>query len=418
MLTNTAVYQPVDERVPPVLRLAMAPGRAAARHGDHVGVPRDHARDRPPAPRPGRRRRLPRAVPVRRPARRDRRVRRRHPGHRGPPEPARARAHRRRRHAGSTSPRCCSGARATRCSPRGTCATCVTRLPQADVHRFEGAGHLVVEDRDVAGGVLRWLDARGLGRGRSPEPRPDRARRAVPPARGGARRAVRRRRHRDRRARRRTRGVRRWRALAARTDELARGLSALRRPAGRPCRAARAARCRPDGRSCTPACAWVPWSSSRTPVSACRASRAPCAPPSRSVVIGIERALVAARWLRWAPTLISAGPLRPGVRRALGVRGVARRGRRARPVVGGGAAVARARRGRGDPVHLRLDRAGQGRRVHAPPARGDAGRGRRDVRHRSGQPAGRRVRAVRAARAGARRDERRARTWTSRRPAR
>ena len=35
------------------------------------------------------------------------------------------------------------------------------RLPHADVHRFEGAGHLVVEDADVAGGVLRWLDAQG-----------------------------------------------------------------------------------------------------------------------------------------------------------------------------------------------------------------------------------------------------------------
>ncbi|WP_026535138.1 alpha/beta fold hydrolase [Arthrobacter sp. H14] len=34
------------------------------------------------------------------------------------------------------------------------------RLPRADVHRFEGAGHLVVEDRDVAGTVLRWLGQR------------------------------------------------------------------------------------------------------------------------------------------------------------------------------------------------------------------------------------------------------------------
>jgi len=34
------------------------------------------------------------------------------------------------------------------------------RLPQADVHRFEGAGHLLPEDADVAGAVLRWLDER------------------------------------------------------------------------------------------------------------------------------------------------------------------------------------------------------------------------------------------------------------------
>ncbi len=33
------------------------------------------------------------------------------------------------------------------------------RLPHADVHRFEGAGHLLAEDVDVAGTVVRWLDA-------------------------------------------------------------------------------------------------------------------------------------------------------------------------------------------------------------------------------------------------------------------
>ncbi|GAB3260394.1 alpha/beta fold hydrolase [Arthrobacter pigmenti] len=31
------------------------------------------------------------------------------------------------------------------------------RLPQADVHRFEGAGHLVMEDRDTAGTIMDWL---------------------------------------------------------------------------------------------------------------------------------------------------------------------------------------------------------------------------------------------------------------------
>ncbi|MEE6296161.1 alpha/beta fold hydrolase [Georgenia wangjunii] len=34
------------------------------------------------------------------------------------------------------------------------------RLPHADVHRFEGAGHLLPEDADVAGTVMTWLDAR------------------------------------------------------------------------------------------------------------------------------------------------------------------------------------------------------------------------------------------------------------------
>ncbi|WP_230976395.1 alpha/beta fold hydrolase [Georgenia wutianyii] len=34
------------------------------------------------------------------------------------------------------------------------------RLPHADVHRFEGAGHLLTEDADVAGTVVAWLDSR------------------------------------------------------------------------------------------------------------------------------------------------------------------------------------------------------------------------------------------------------------------
>ncbi|MGC0249598.1 alpha/beta fold hydrolase [Pseudactinotalea sp. Z1748] len=34
------------------------------------------------------------------------------------------------------------------------------RLPQADVHRFEGAGHLLPEEADVAGTVVRWLAER------------------------------------------------------------------------------------------------------------------------------------------------------------------------------------------------------------------------------------------------------------------
>lgn len=32
-----------------------------------------------------------------------------------------------------------------------------TRLPHAQLHRFEGAGHLLAEDADVAGAVVRWL---------------------------------------------------------------------------------------------------------------------------------------------------------------------------------------------------------------------------------------------------------------------
>lgn len=34
----------------------------------------------------------------------------------------------------------------------------ITRLPHADVHRFEGAGHLLPEDRDIATPVFSWLE--------------------------------------------------------------------------------------------------------------------------------------------------------------------------------------------------------------------------------------------------------------------
>ncbi|WP_207457765.1 alpha/beta fold hydrolase [Herbiconiux sp. SYSU D00978] len=36
----------------------------------------------------------------------------------------------------------------------------IDRMPHADVHRFEGAGHLVAEDADYAGVALAWLDER------------------------------------------------------------------------------------------------------------------------------------------------------------------------------------------------------------------------------------------------------------------
>lgn len=36
----------------------------------------------------------------------------------------------------------------------------LSRLPHADLHRFEGAGHLVAEDRDIAKVLFTWLDER------------------------------------------------------------------------------------------------------------------------------------------------------------------------------------------------------------------------------------------------------------------
>lgn len=46
----------------------------------------------------------------------------------------------------------------------------ISRLPHADVHRFEGAGHLVAEDRDIAAPIFQWL-GRNVGprEGGSPE---------------------------------------------------------------------------------------------------------------------------------------------------------------------------------------------------------------------------------------------------------
>ena len=121
---------------------------------------------------PVRRRRLPRAVPVARPAWRDRRVRRGHPGDGRPPEPPEleriAEGVTRR----STSRRCCCGDRATRCSPRATCATCASGCRRRTCTGSRVRATSWSEDRDVAGGVLRWLDARGLGDGASPEPAP------------------------------------------------------------------------------------------------------------------------------------------------------------------------------------------------------------------------------------------------------
>ena len=184
------------------------------------------------------------------------------------------------------------------------------RLPHADVHRFEGAGHLVVEDEDVAGAVLRWLDARD-----DPEPataphEPYRALGATLDERadddGTALIEL---------AGPRSRRVT-WAALAARTDQLARGLAASGvRPGDR------VALLVPPGADLTAvlyAClrlgAVVVVADAGLGVQGLtRAVRA--ADPT--VVIGIERALVAARWLRWAPTLVSAGPLRAGVARSL-----------------------------------------------------------------------------------------------------
>ena len=53
----------------------------------------------------------------------------------------------------------------------------IDRLPHADVHRYEGAGHLVAEDRDYAAALLAWLgdNADRLGGSAAVSPRADAA---------------------------------------------------------------------------------------------------------------------------------------------------------------------------------------------------------------------------------------------------
>lgn len=48
----------------------------------------------------------------------------------------------------------------------------IIRLPHAKVHRFEGAGHLVAEDRDIATPVFQWLagNVEGVSKGESTNP--------------------------------------------------------------------------------------------------------------------------------------------------------------------------------------------------------------------------------------------------------
>ena len=62
------------------------------------------------------------------------------------------------------------------------------RLPQADVHRFEGAGHLVAEDRDIAAPLFQWLQANlgDAGEGRSAAPAPAEDAEAAAPVRSAA----------------------------------------------------------------------------------------------------------------------------------------------------------------------------------------------------------------------------------------
>ena len=208
------------------------------------------------------------------------------------------------------------------------------RLPAADVHRFEGAGHLVVEDADVAGAVLTWLGARFPGAavpgppvdvveapfrplGAALEERAGDAGTALvelAPGRGGPPRAI------------------SWALLARRVDDLARGLLSVGVSRGdRVCLLV------PPGADLTAtlyAClrigAVVVVADAGLGIRGLsRAVRG----ASPDAVVGVERALLAARALGWSARRFSSGPVSVAARRVLGVEAtlteLAERGRRA-----------------------------------------------------------------------------------------
>ena len=199
----------------------------------------------------------------------------------------------------------------------------IDRLPQAQVHRFEGAGHLVAEDADVAGAVLAWLADRVPGADHRPAPDASADLTAAPyrplgaalderatdvetalvelaPAGGGPPRRV------------------SWSLLALRVDELARGLLASGVASGD-----RVCLLIPPGADLTAvlyAClrigAVVVVADAGLGIRGLsRAVRG----ASPDVVVGVERALVAARALGWPARRFGAGPLSGASRRLLGV---------------------------------------------------------------------------------------------------
>ncbi|WP_154796904.1 alpha/beta fold hydrolase [Occultella kanbiaonis] len=196
------------------------------------------------------------------------------------------------------------------------------RLPHADVHRFEGAGHLLPEDADVAGTVLAWLNARleapsdaiagaSDGGGVTPEgdfvpisavleSQAERTGPAVVALAGGATHTL------------------TWSELAARVEDLAAGLAAAGvRPAQRVSLLVTPG---VDLTTCLFACLRIgavvvlaDQGLGRAGMS--RAIRG--ADPDH--LIGVERALVGARVLGWPGRRISVTDLAPARRRALGV---------------------------------------------------------------------------------------------------
>lgn len=196
-----------------------------------------------------------------------------------------------------------------------------SRLPHADVQRFEGTGHLLVEDvepeRGVAGTVVRWLER--LRSAPAPLPPPE--------AEDGERRAplwsaLRERSTDDSVAVAQLRPgapaeTLTWRELAERVDDLAEGLAASGVHHGD--RVALLVPPGPDLSALFSAClrlgAVVVVADAGLGVKGLTRAVASADP---TVVIGIERALLAARVLGWPGRRVLAGPSAGARRRALG----------------------------------------------------------------------------------------------------
>ena len=184
-----------------------------------------------------------------------RRLRRRHPARGRPPVDAGAARDRRGCRVTSTCRSCSAGDRRDPVFSDLYLRDLVDRLPHADVHRYEGASHLVTEDapavvrrRARLGRAARRRPARrrppaptpvsaaatdarwGRPSPSAPPTRPPPTRSPWPSSAVAGRTIT-------------------WSQLAGRVvDDLAAGLLGRRRPAGGPGRAARAARRRPDRR--------------------------------------------------------------------------------------------------------------------------------------------------------------------------
>ncbi|MDT0115740.1 alpha/beta fold hydrolase [Microbacterium sp. PRF11] len=201
------------------------------------------------------------------------------------------------------------------------------RLPHADVHRFEGAGHLIAEERPYAEVVLDWLDEKVRDAG-TPAPRSSRSAAAPAPADDAPGRlwdALEARRDDDDTAVIDMSTARdgaplrvSWRQLAARVDELAAGLDAFGVRAGD-----RVSLLVPPGPTLTAALyacvrigAVVVVADRGLGISGLSRAVRGAVP---DVVIGEVAGLAAARALGWPGRRISAASLPAVTSRALGV---------------------------------------------------------------------------------------------------